>query len=169
MILWDESGSTNAVKAAYLEMDSQNETTGTFGRRCMQPGYCRIILDFKTLQSELAEKDPEIDAERQRKKAALILKLILIGIFLILCGAIFFSLRSSEQRLTETIGRLRKFELAGTAPIFSKMADKIEELTKPLSGTDKTAMVSIISNGETVAEIAAKLSDLGILRIRSYF
>ncbi len=108
-------------------------------------------------------------AERQRKKAALILKLILIGIFLILCGAIFFSLRSSEQRLTETIGPASE-DLNWLVQLrYSvKLADKIEELTKPLSGTDKPAMVSI-SNGETVAEIAAKLSDLGIITDQELF
>ncbi|MHC1771679.1 MAG: endolytic transglycosylase MltG [Flexilinea sp.] len=107
--------------------------------------------------------------ERRRKKAVLILKLILTGILLSLCGVIFFSLRSSEQNLTETIGPASEdLDWLAQLRYSVKLAGKIEELTKPQSGADEPAMVSI-SDGEAVAEIAVKLSESGIITNQELF
>lgn len=61
VILWDESGSTNAVKAAYVEMNVPKLRRRGHLDAAAAAWILQDYLDSKTFQSELAEKDPEND------------------------------------------------------------------------------------------------------------
>jgi putative Holliday junction resolvase len=59
VILWDESGSTKAVKAAYIEMNIPKLKRRGHLDAAAAAWILQDYLDFKSLQSEFDEKDPE--------------------------------------------------------------------------------------------------------------